>query len=249
MFFNKDTRKRFRSPKYRLALALYGACGFLLSALSSTYYDPQIFDLASKAGKYIGDVRPEYPWGYYVLWLTIPLFLAVYFGPHLAEKLLKKQIKDSLGLGLFVFMCYAVLCSMSLLNFGANRSLVIEFVGFGFIIASTEFLKGFQIDFSFASDSTISQQARIRKIEFLHKKWFDAIGALLTVSVAVLITGALKLTEIWQQQFGSQGADVFTRSIGMQVVYAGAGLALGPFNLMFKILAEIEDQLEKIESI
>ncbi len=248
MSFNLETKEKLRSPKYRILLGAYGAIGFLLSVFLTTKYDPVIYDLAPNATKELGVFAREYSWDYHVMWLATVLFAAVYFAPHLAERLMKRQIKNSLGFGILVFVLYVALSSISLVNFGLNPSLMIEFVGLGSIIGSTEFLRGFYTDFTFASDKGIAQQARMRKIELLHKKWFDAIGAVLTVSVAILITGAVKFTEIWQQQFGTGGAAILTRIVCLEVVYAGIGLALGPFNLMFKILAQIENQLEKIES-
>lgn len=247
-FPTSEVRAQFTAPGYRLGLAIYGALGFLLSTWITTKYDPEIYRLVVLAGKSWKPGLPEYAWGFKVLWLSLPLFLFIFEAAKISMKLPRSIIGDSLSYGIFIVLVFVSLAAVSLINFGLNGALTIQFAGYGFILGSTEFLRGFQFDFSFAQDKSILREARMEKIKFLHKKWFSAISALVTVAIAICVTAAIKLFETSIEDLGHEAAELLAQILGCVVVYAGVGLTLGPFAEMFKILAKIEDQMDHIEA-
>jgi hypothetical protein len=247
-FPSNDLQRQFEAIDYRLGLALYGACGFLLSTWLTKSFDPRVYDLAAQAGHVWKPVPPFYFGGQRAYWLAVAIFLFLLIAPKLGQKIPTSLNRNSLSYGLLVVFVYFCLTCISLIIFGLSGALMVQFIGYSFIIGSTEFLRGFEFDFSFAGDRSILREARIEKIRLLYRKWFSGISALITVSIAICITAALKLFDIAREDLGKLASEALAQMLGATVIYAGIGLTLGPFAQMFGILEKIENQLEHIEA-
>ena len=237
----------FLSRGYRLGLALYGAGAFMMTTTLSTYYDPIVYGILGNNASKWKQQPPFYPWGFKVLWLALPIFLFIRFAPQISNAFKTLGPKNSQGFAIFEFLGFAIISFLSFIDFGLNASLAIQFVGYPFIVAATDYLRGFSLDFSFASNTNILREARIEKLKLLHKKWFSGISVLVTVAVAICVTSVLRLYDAWRTDFSVAAAQPMIQSLMIVIVYAGAGLVLGPFAHLLSFLGKIEDQFEKIE--
>lgn len=247
-FPTEGLAKEFESTGHRLGLAIYGTIGFLMSTGLTRTLDLQIYNLAAEDHHIWKPAPPSYPGATKALWLSIPLFLFIFIAPRLTRRMPESIMKNSQSYALLLILSYFLIASISLISFRLNAALAVEFIGYAFIIGSTEYLKGFEFDFSFAHKKSILREARMEKIKFWHKKWFSAISALVTVAIAICVTAAVRLSEIGNEKLGDRAGELLTGMIGSAVIYAGIGLTLGPFAEMFKILARIEDQMDHIEA-
>jgi hypothetical protein len=238
---------KLMNKKYRLLLSLYGTVGYLLASGFSALFDEKLYYLVrTETGKEPMLKLPEYPWGWKVFLLGVPIFLLVYLFPQIARRMMGKGTVSSLRYGLGLFISYFAVTAVSFINFALNAPLGFEFLGLGLILFAVEWLEGYEMDFSFVQNSEIADQARIKRIEFLHKRWFSAISAFITIGIALLVTGAMRFTEIWQQQLGMKAAELLTRNIAIVVAYGGLGLIIGPIRQVYRILTTIEAELDGI---
>ena len=238
----------FSSKGYRLTLALYGAGAFMITASLATRNDPVIYELLGDKAAMRKGQPPIYLWGFKVLWLALPIFLFLLFAPQIARALRSLKPRNSESFAIFEFLGFSIISALSFLDFGINPSLALQFIGYSFILAATDYLRGFSLNFSFASDPRILREARMEKLKLLHKKWFSGISALVTVAVAICITGVLRLYDVWRQDFGIKASEILLQMLMTVIMYAGAGLVLGPFAHLLNFLGIIEDQFERIES-
>jgi len=233
---------------YRAGLALYSAGAFILPCLLALVFDPKIYAALGEKASLWRDQQPIYPRGHIVLILSVPIGLFIFFAPHFSRLSSRWGFSKSHGFAIFEFAIFFALCAIAFLCFGLNAVLAIEFMSFGFIICATDYLRGFSLGLDFASNDHIAREARIEKLRLVHRKWFAGISALVTVAVAVCITAALKLYDIWRLDFGIAAAELMIRTFMILILYAAAGLVLGPFAHLLNILGIIEDHFEKIET-
>jgi hypothetical protein len=247
-FPTNDWQKHYSAIDYRLGLAIYGTCGYVLSVWLSSKYDRLVWNLASRESPLKQLPPPIFPEVTQTYVLAIVIFLFLLFAPKYGQAIPRSINRNSLSYGVFVAIVYFGLTLVSLFCFRINGGLIVQFIGYAFILASTEFLQGFEFDFSFAGNGSILREARIEKVRLLYRRWFSGVSALVTVSIAICITAAVNLFAMARTDAGKLAADKFGEHIAMLVVFAGIGLTLGPFARMFGILEKIENLLESIEA-
>lgn len=175
---------------------------------------PTIIDplLPSRARVYGSD----YPLGYLVLLLALPVFIFTFVG--------NKKTPRPLFKGVYTFL--ALFCPMvvSLPNFKPKPHYVV--VGYallyGFVLACTSYVHSHSISLHFVDDESIDIRAKIERLKFEHEVYYKILFLFFISSTAVAAATVLRGGEAYKMVYDHatpEEIDLITNDITVRMAY------------------------------
>lgn len=226
----KRTRKILRY-KYRWALflALLNAISFCVATAIPTTVDPM---LPTRSKLYISN----YPLGYGVLLLAVPIFIFTYIANTKVRKAHYKAFST--------FLAITIVMIVFLPNFDPMPHTFVVWSSMisGFILAVLSYVHYSKIDHKFLDDNSIDPMAKIEKLKTEHETWSKFLTLFITSVVATAVIAMFWSVESFS---GSpQETRIITLAIHGSLLWYMVITALVVWQLFLKLRAVSEDILK-----
>jgi hypothetical protein len=144
----------------RILFGLYATYGFIVVSGIPTLYNPKIYNtMQEKSLQYWWDFRPEYPLGFYILLVAIPLFLLICFAPQIMRIL--DVTDNAINRPIYLFACFFGIVLASLFNFRWDPIFLFWGFSYGGLLAVIDGLQVYALDFTFIERQEIPNEPRV----------------------------------------------------------------------------------------
>lgn len=225
----------------RLFFSLYATGGFAILTAIPTFYNPKIYDALEKSElPYWWKCRPDYPWSWYVLLLSLPLFFLIYFAPKIIRSL--GITDDAVSRPIYIFSCFFSIVLISLFNFKVDPILPFWGLCYGGIFAVIDALRVYAIEFGFVENQEIRFEAKIAKLRMMFDKWFKGLGIFTGALIALAISGAIHFFTFNPEFLGREASVYSNTAMIVQLLYIAPGIGIGIYGNIFQKIDNIEKQ-------
>lgn len=237
-------------------LCIYAGLGFAFIAFMITLINPIIYDKVQEVRIIYENFEPQqipppeinyfapsaesYPWGYYICFWGLLVFLAVFFAPHLLS-IFNKRNNPYARCFYSVFM-FLIIGIITMINFSFDAAYLVWVVAFGLVIGIIDAVHCSKVDISYVKNPDIPVDVKLQSLQSEYDKWFRGLTLFSAFVIAVGISGTIQSAVNTPIVVWNEVALLYSSIL----IYVGIGLGIG---LYWEVIKRINSVTELIRTI